>query len=79
MREQELIQMQRTIKIQSKMIEAIALQQKTLEQYIGVTMETMKRMDGFTEANLRLQKDLKDSENQKDSETKLKEDAKGNN
>jgi low affinity Fe/Cu permease len=68
MQEKELIQMRNKLNIHSKMIEAIVLQQKTLEQYIGVTMETMKRMDGFTQANLQLQKDIKDS--QEESETK---------
>jgi low affinity Fe/Cu permease len=75
MQEKELIQMRNKLNIHSKMIEAIVLQQKTLEQYIGVTMETMKRMDGFTQANLQLQKDLRDSQeesknSQEKSETK---------
>lgn len=69
MKEQDLIQMRNKLNIHSKMIEAIALQQKTLEQYIGETMETMKRMDGFTEANLQLQKDLKESQDKSETKT----------
>ena len=64
MKEQTLVEMQRRLQLHSKMIEAIALQQKDLEQYIGVTMETMKRMQGFDEATLQLQKDLKDSKDE---------------
>lgn len=64
MREQELIQMRNRLQVHSKMIEAIALQQKQLEQYIGVTMEVVKRMDGYEAAELQLQKDLKDSKNE---------------
>lgn len=68
MREQELIQMRNRLQVHSKMIEAIALQQKQLEQYIGVTMEVVKRMDGYEAAELQLQKDLNDSKkNPKDS------------
>ena len=64
MREQELIQMRNRLQVHSKMIEAIALQQKTLEQYIGVTMEVVKRMDGYEAAELQLQKDLKKSKDE---------------
>lgn len=64
MREQELIQMRNRLQVHSKMIEAIALQQKQLEQYIGVTMEVVKRMDGYEAAELQLQKDLKDSKDE---------------
>lgn len=55
--------MQRQLNTQKIMIEALVSQIKQLEQYIGVTMETMKRMQGFEEANLQLQKDLKESKN----------------
>lgn len=61
MRDQEII---RRLKVHSKMIEAIALQQKQLEQYIGVTMEVVKRMDGYEAAELQLQKDLKESKDE---------------
>jgi len=54
--------MQRQLNTQKIMIEALVSQIKQLEQYIGVTMETMKRMQGFEEANLQLQKDLKESQ-----------------
>ena len=64
MREQELIQMRNRLQVHSKMIEAIALQQKQLEQYIGVTMEVVKRMDGYEAAELQLQKDLKKSKDE---------------
>lgn len=64
MREQELIQMRNRLQVHSKMIEAIALQQKQLEQYIGVTMEVVKRMDGYEAAELQLQKDLKESKDE---------------
>lgn len=46
------------------MIEALALQQKQLEQYIGVTMEVVKRMDGYEAAELQLQNDLKKSKDE---------------
>lgn len=61
MRDQEII---RRLKVHSKMIEALALQQKQLEQYIGVTMEVVKRMDGYEAAELQLQKDLKESKDE---------------
>lgn len=64
MREQELIQMRNRLQVHSKMIEAIALQQKQLEQYIGVTMEVVKRMDGYEAAELQLQNDLKKSKDE---------------
>ena len=64
MREQELIQMRNRLKVHSKMIEALALQQKQLEQYIGVTMEVVKRMDGYEAAELQLQNDLKKSKDE---------------
>lgn len=61
MRDQEII---RRLKVHSKMIEALALQQKQLEQYIGVTMEVVKRMDGYEAAELQLQDDLKKSKDE---------------
>lgn len=61
MRDQEII---RRLKVHSKMIEALALQQKQLEQYIGVTMEVVKRMDGYEAAELQLQNDLKKSKDE---------------
>lgn len=64
MREQELIQMRNRLQVHSKMIEALALQQKQLEQYIGVTMEVVKRMDGYEAAELQLQNDLKKSKDE---------------
>jgi hypothetical protein len=65
MKEQTIIAMQRQLNTQKIMLEAVMSQIKQLEQYIGVTMETMKRMNGFQEANLQLQKDLNDSKNDK--------------
>ena len=61
MRDQEII---RRLKVHSKMIEVLALQQKQLEQYIGVTMEVVKRMDGYEAAELQLQNDLKKSKDE---------------
>lgn len=58
MRDQEII---RRLKVHSKMIEALALQQKQLEQYIGVTMEVVKAMDDYPSAELRVKEQLKKS------------------
>ena len=68
MKESELIKMKRQINLHSVLMETFHAQLNQIDRLLSVTVETLKRMDGFNEANLQLEKDLTEAQEKAEKE-----------
>ena len=68
MKESELIKMQRQIKLHNVLMETFHVQLNQLDKLLTITIETLKRMEGYDAANLKLEADLTEAQEQSEKE-----------